>query len=235
MSMNKPELYLEMARRVCAGERLSEHDIQLLVESPDKDVFDLLPGADLIREHFWGKSIHLCAITNGKSGKCSEDCAFCAQSISFQTNAPIYGLKEAEELARDAESFADTPVNRFSVVTSGKRASRSTVDRVIETLSRMQPGRLRYCASLGIAGDEELQRLKAAGVSRYHHNLETARSHFPKICTTHSYDDRVQTIEAARRAGMEVCSGGIFGMGETDAQAVELALELQRLGVSSSR
>lgn len=231
--MKYPELSLEMARKVCDGGRLSDREIQYLIDWPEEEFFDLLPGANLIRRHFWGNGIHLCAISNGKSGRCPEDCAFCAQSIHFSTNAPVYGLKPTDELVKDAEVYVGTPVNRFSIVASGRRVSSRTIDRVAETYGKLESSQLSYCASLGVADEDDLRRLKAAGVSRYHHNLETARSHFPNICTTHTYDERVETIEAAKRVGLQVCSGGIFGMGETDAQVVELALELKRLRVDS--
>ncbi len=199
----------------------------------EKDVLHLIAGADLIREHFFKKEIHLCTICNGKSGKCTEDCSFCSQSKFFETKIEQYPLLPKEKLQEGAIVLKDSPINRYSIVTSGKRIPREEVKKIANAISELDIDNLEYCVSLGILDDEDFSILKKSGVSRYHHNLETARSFFKNICTTHSFDDRVNTIKAAKKNGMSVCAGGLFGLGETDEQVLELALELRDLDVDA--
>ena len=232
MSLNT-EHYLSIARRIIAGSPPDLKTLEDICETPDEAVFTLLPGADLIRNFYRGKKIHLCTICNAKSGKCSEDCGFCPQSAFHQTPIENYGLLEKEELTQIPKSLSDTPVNRYSVVTSGRGLSSEEVDLVAQAFSSLEKKRLSYCASLGIIQDRDFEILKNAGVTRYHHNLETAESHFKKTCTTHTFKDRVDTIKRAQKAGFEICSGGIFGIGETNRQVLELALELKRLKVDA--
>ena len=224
---------LTLAEEILSGIVPSEAQYRRLAETPDQDAFALLPGADMIREHYFGRGIHLCVICNGKSGRCSEDCAFCAQSAHHKTEARIYPLRDKESLKRAGIKAAETPVNRYSIVTSGKRLPRREVVAVAEALAEIDTGKIGTCASLGILEAEDFEVLKSAGVTRYHHNLETARSHFDRICTTHTYESRIETIRAANAAGLSVCSGGIFGIGETDAQVLELALTLKALDVDA--
>lgn len=222
-----------LAEEILSGITPPEARYRQLAETPDQEAFALLPGADMIREHFFGRGVHLCVICNGKSGRCSENCAFCAQSSHHQAEAPTYPLKDKDSLKRAGLEAAGTPIHRYSIVTTGRRLPRREVRAVAEALRELDTARIHTCASLGILDSEDFAILKAAGVSRYHHNLETARSHFHRICTTHTYEERIETIRAARAAGFSVCSGGIFGLGETDAQILELALTLKALDVDA--
>ncbi|MFP4391096.1 MAG: biotin synthase BioB [Desulfococcaceae bacterium] len=224
---------LNLADRIAGGEEADPHGLYELAEIPETAIFDLLPGADRLRRHYFRDRIRMCGILNAKSGRCSEDCGFCAQSGHAETDAPIYPLMSAESIREAAERAADQQLGRFSVVTTGRRLPREEVAAVAEAIAGMPAGMGR-CASLGILETKDFEILRKAGVTRYHHNLETAESHFPAICTTHAYPDRVDTIRAAHKAGMSVCSGGIFGLGETDAQVVELALTLRNLPVTAA-
>lgn len=225
--------YLDMAARLINGESLEPGALSRMADAPDKAVWAMLPGADRLRRHAFGDRVHLCNIRNGKSGRCSEDCAFCAQSAHARTDAPVYPLQEAESLIEGAAFTVQSSIHRYSIVTSGKGPTARDLERITDAFSRMPKHGARYCASLGILDVEGMRRLKVAGVSRYHHNLETPRSHFGKICATHSFDDRVETIRAAKAAGLSVCAGGIFGLGESDRQVVEMALELRSLDVDA--
>lgn len=227
------EHYLSIARGIITDSPPDLKILQEICETPDEAVFNLLPGADLIRNFHKGKKIHLCTIGNAKSGKCSEDCGFCPQSAFHQTQIDNYGLLGKEELIRIPKSLSDAHVNRYSVVTSGRGLGSDEVGLVAQAFSSLEKTRLSHCASLGIIQDRDFEILKKAGITRYHHNLETAESFFEKTCTTHTFKDRVDTIKRAQKAGFEICSGGIFGIGETDSQVLELALELKRLDIDA--
>lgn len=231
--IDKRLYFLKLARRTLAGEVLDAVLLRGLLSMPEEDLLPFCAGADLLREAHFGRTIHLCAIHNGKSGRCSEDCSFCSQSIRATTDAPVYPLQSVEDLAAPGKRLEDTPVNRYSIVTSGRGLPPEETRRVAQALSQIDPVRLSTCASLGIIGKNELEALKAAGVTRYHHNLETAASHFAAVCTTHTYEERLRTLQEARRAGLSLCCGGIFGLGESDDQILELALTLRELRVDA--
>lgn len=199
----------------------------------DKDIIGLLNGSDLIRDHFFGSLIHLCTICNGKSGRCSEDCKFCSQSAFYKTDAPLYPVMEKKELVKGGLYAAEKPINRYSIVTTGKGLPSEEVKKVAEAMSEIDGSKIGRCASLGILDEEDLIILKDAGVNRYHHNLEASKGYFNEVCTTHTYEDRVATILSAKKLGMEVCAGGIFGIGETDDHILEMALDLRRLDIDS--
>lgn len=225
--------YIELAENILAGTVPDTSTLTNIARTPDADVFNLLPGASLLRNAHSGNTVHLCNICNGKSGRCSENCRFCSQSAFSQTDAPVYPLLSADALKKGAEYTARTPIRRYSVVTSGRGLPGNEVELLAAAFAEMPKENARYCASLGILAQEELEILKNAGVGRYHHNLETARSHFDAVCSTHSYDERMDTIRAAQAAGMSVCAGGIFGIGESDDQVLELALTLRELDVDA--
>ena len=220
---------------ILAGHRLNAEEALRLAKIPDRLLWDLLALADRVRRQHKGNRVHTCTILNGKSGKCSEDCGFCSQSHLAQTDAAIYGLMPKEQMQEAAHAALRSGVDRFAVVTSGRGLPREQVTQVAEAFAELPQGNAstHWCASLGILGLEELRQLRASGITRFHHNLETARSLFPTICSSHSYDDRIATVKAAQAAGMSVCSGGIFGLGESDEQVVEMALELRNLKVDS--
>ena len=181
-----------------------------------------------------GKSFSLCSIINAKSGNCSEDCRFCAQSARYQTEAPVYPLLDKAQILSAAREAQRIGASRFSLVTSGRGLASEDLGQVLEIISaiRKEVG-IKVCASLGILGESELRQLKEAGVSRYHHNLESSREFFPRICTTHSFADRVATIKAAQDVGLSVCSGGIFGLGESEADRLSMAISLGEYGIDS--
>ena len=199
-----------------------------------------LPLAELMRQALATKLVHrgtafsLCSIVNAKSGRCSEDCHFCAQSAHYRTEAPVYPLLDKAQILAAAHEAKKNGASRFSLVTSGRGLANDDLLEVLEIIRaiREEVG-IKVCASLGILGEAELGRLKEAGLSRYHHNLETSREFFPRICTTHSFGDRVATIKAAQAVGLEVCSGGIFGLGESEADRLSMAMSLVEYGIDS--
>ena len=194
----------------------------------------LLSGAFLIREHYHGHGIRLCAIVNAKSGRCPEDCAFCAQSAHHRTQIETYALMEPGEILHKAQEAEVMGARRFSIVTSGTALTMSELAKVVQTIRLLkEKTELILCASLGMLAEEHAHQLKEAGLSCYHHNLETAPSFFPEICTTHRYEEDLDTLRCAQGAGLKVCSGGIFGLGESAKQRVELAYTLKEMEVDS--
>jgi biotin synthase len=181
-----------------------------------------------------GRQVSLCSIINAKSGKCSEDCRFCVQSAHYQTDAPVYPLKDRAKVVSAAREAKRIGASRFSLVTSGRGPSRTELIRVAElvTAIREEVG-IPVCASLGIIDRQGFSLLRQAGLSRYHHNLETSREFFPRVATTHTFAERVATIRAAQEAELEVCAGGIFGLGETEDDRISMALTLKELEVAS--
>lgn len=217
--------------RVLNGAQISREEALFLYEQP---LAALSEHADRIRQAFCGDAFDLCTIINAKSGRCSENCAFCAQSAHHHTGATEYPLLSTEEIVAQAQINHDQGVLRFSLVTSGKRLSDTEVEQICDTVRaiRREVG-IAVCVSVGLLDEANFCKLKAAGVSRVHNNLETSRRYFPNVCTTHSFDDKVQAIRAAQAAGLEVCSGGIMGLGETPEDRIDLALSLRVLGVKS--
>ena len=196
--------------------------------------YRILAAVSEIREHFKGKEIILCGITNAKSGKCSEDCKFCAQSSHYPTDAPSYPLKTAAEMIAEADDAARSGAEFFGIVTSGKRIkAQKEWNEIFKAVKGMNKIGIKACASLGLIDVEKASELKAAGLFRYHHNLETSRSFFRNICTTHNYEEDVATIKTARRAGLSVCAGALIGMGEGITHRIELAATLRELDVDS--
>ena len=231
----RKELIDDMIEIALKGQSISS-DKALQLESFTHEELDyLFIGTDRIRDKFKGDDVKICSIVNAKSGRCVEDCSFCAQSSSFQTDAPETELMSVEEMvaaAKEAEAFG---ANEFSIVASGtKMDDRKELDKVIAAVRRIKAEtKLETCCSLGLMELDDLKELKAAGLDRCHHNLETAASFFNKIVTTHTYEDEVKAVQNAKEAGLQVCVGGIFGMGETFAQRVELAFSIQELGTQS--
>ena len=231
----RKELIDDMIEIALKGQSISS-DKALQLESFTHEELDyLFIGTDRIRDKFKGDDVKICSIVNAKSGRCVEDCSFCAQSSSFQTDAPETELMSVEEMvaaAKEAEAFG---ANEFSIVASGtKMDDRKELDKVIAAVRRIKAEtKLETCCSLGLMELDDLKELKAAGLDRCHHNLETAASFFNKIVTTHTYEDEVKAVQNAKEAGLQVCVGGIFGMGETFAQRVELAFSIRELGTQS--
>ena len=222
---------LEIARDIVDGKRLTAADVNFFLTTP---LDDLLTGARLIRENFFGNRVDLCTIINGKSGRCSENCKYCAQAARHHTGVDVYDFLPTDEILTAALANERAGVNRFAIVTSGRALDGKNFERAIEAYSVLR-GKLNIglCASHGILNGDQLRRLKAAGVTRYHHNLETSRRFFPQICTTHTFDDRIATIKLAQGVGLDVCSGGIIGLGETWQDRFDLAFELAALKIDS--
>jgi biotin synthase len=194
----------------------------------------LFAASSEIREHFKGDTITLCGIVNAKSGRCSENCKFCAQSSHYRTNAPSYPLLSSVEMILDAKNAAAGGAHFFGIVTSGKRiAGRSEWAAIYEAIKGIDYLGLKPCASLGMIDQATALELKKAGLVRYHHNLETSRSFFGNICTTHDYEEDIKTIRTAQAAGLSTCCGGLIGLGENIGHRIELALTLKELDVDS--
>ena len=219
------------AKEIMEGKLIGREEALWLWEQP---LEALCEQADRIRKHFCAGRFDLCTIINGKSGRCSENCRFCAQSAHNHTGAAEYPLLSAEEIVAQAKREDSQGVLRYSIVTSGKRLTDREVDEMCEAVRQIRREcRLSVCISFGLLGEEQYRKLKEAGVTRVHNNLETSRNHFPEICTTHTFDDKVAAIRAAQAAGLTVCSGGIMGMGETKEDRIDMALTLRELGIGS--
>jgi biotin synthase len=228
--------YQELAGRAIAGSHISQAEANDLINTPDSELFALLTAAEKIRRHFKGNKVKLCGIVNAKSGRCSEDCSFCAQSAHHKTDCQVYPLMNKNELVEAAKSAEkNMSATCFSFVTSGKTIHSDpelrTLGSALSTIT--SETNLNRCVSLGTLNLEQIKQLKQSGLKRLHHNLETAESYFDKMCTTHSYAERLGTIRLAKEAGLDTCSGGIFGLGETPEQWVEFALTLRELNVES--
>ncbi len=220
-----------LAKEIMEGRLIGREEALWLWEQP---LEELCEQADRIRKHFCAGRFDLCTIINGKSGRCSENCRFCAQSAHNHTGAAEYPLLSAEEIVAQAKREDAQGVLRYSIVTSGKRLTDREVDEMCEAVRQIRREcRLSVCISFGLLGEEQYRKLKEAGVTRVHNNLETSRNHFPEICTTHTFDDKVAAIRAAQAAGLTVCSGGIMGMGETKEDRIDMALTLRELGIGS--
>lgn len=220
--------------------KISREEALTLAKIPndDMDTLNLLfESADEIREKFCGKYFDLCTIINAKSGKCSENCKYCAQSAHFKTNAEVYDLVSKELALCEAKRNEDEGAHRFSLVTSGRglKGNEKELDKLVEIYKYIGENteKIKLCASHGICSKEALQKLYNAGVITYHHNLESSRRYYPNVCTTHTYDDRINTVKNAIAVGMAVCSGGIFGLGENIEDRIDMALDIRDLGVVS--
>lgn len=212
-------------QKACSGELLTRDELLELSEAP---LNALTAAANRIRKVRCGSNFDICSISNIKSGRCPENCAFCAQSSHWQANPAVYPLISVDDAVAQANHDAEAGVHRFSLVASGQRLSAREVEQVALTIAAIKSKvGISVCASLGLLSQDEFATLASAGLERVHNNLETARSFFPHICTTHAYDDKLCAIKAAHAAGLEVCSGGIIGMGESRADRIDLALEIR--------
>ena len=230
-----PEIRIsELGQRVLGGGDITPEEGRWLFNLETReDIFDLLAWANRIREHFKGNKIHLCSIVNIKAGGCSEDCRFCAQSASYETSSPRHSLLEREEVLTAAKEAKANGVTALGLVAAWRGLEEGpALDQLCERLAELkQGGQARPDASLGIIKNQKVaDRLRESGLECYNHNLETSRRFFPQICTTHTYQERVQTIKHLKQAGIKICSGGILGMGETRADRCELAFALKELG-----
>ena len=221
-----------LADEIISGRRLGrDDDLSFFI---DCDLEELGKGADRLRQYFNKDQVDLCTIINGKSGKCGENCKFCAQSAHHNTSCDTYPLLDADRIIAEAKVNEAEGVSRFAIVTSGKSPSAADFEKIISTYEQMR-AELKFglCASLGFLTDEQFERLYKAGVRSYHNNIETSRRYFPSICTSHTFDDKIANIKRAKNAGFSVCSGGIIGMGETWEDRIDMAVTLSTLGISS--
>ncbi len=229
------ELITKAYEFALAGRGITREEALAFTKTDEASIFDVLVRTDAIRREFKGIEVNLCSIVNAKSGECSQDCTFCSQSTHYDTAVDNFPMLDSKSLVRAALEAEEKGAREFSIVTSGLGVEESgDIETLVEALKGMDDNsRMERCASLGIVEDDVLKKLKKAGLESYHHNLETARSFFPEICTTHDYEDDVETIRRAKEAGFYICSGGLFGMGESWAQRVELIETLRDLAVDS--
>lgn len=226
----------ELGRRVLDGGHLRRDEAQFLFDlESSADIYDLLSWANRVREQFKGNKIHLCSIVNAKAGACSENCSFCAQSSFYQTGSPKYGFVDPEPVFEAADEANRNSVTAVGLVAAWKGLNEGPMlDEVCARIRELKDsGKTRPDASLGIIKNRRVaDRLKEAGLECYGHNLESSRRFFPNTCTTHTYDDRVQTIGYLKKAGIKICSGGIIGMGETREDRCDLAFSLKEIGAN---
>lgn len=217
--------------KVLNGEQITKAEALYLYAQP---LDELCESADSIRRHFCSNGFDICTIINGKSGCCSENCKFCAQSAHHHTDVVQYPLLSAEEIVAQAKVNHQQGVLRYSIVTSGKRLSDAEVDQMCEAVRRIKAEvGISVCVSFGLLQEAQFRKLKEAGVVRVHNNLETSRNYFPNICSTHTFAEKVNAIRAAQAAGLSVCSGGIMGLGETPEDRIDMAISLRELGIKS--
>lgn len=223
-----------LATRVLNGHQLTADEAKEVLACPDEEILDLLHAAYRIRHHYFGKTVQLYFLMNAKSGLCPEDCGYCSQSKVSEAEIPRYNLLNREQILAGAKAAAERNAKTYCIVISARGPNEremSAVEKLIPEIK--QQYNLDICACLGLLTPEQADRLKACGVDRVNHNLNTGADYYGEICSTHTYADRVNTLKAVRDAGMELCSGGIVGMGEQPRDVVDMALELRALGVES--
>lgn len=215
-----------------SGESLTDGDVEGLLVESRRDIYGLLHGANTIRRKFFGDRVRFCSIAPARLGGCDQDCRFCAQSNRYNSRVPA-GTVSDRQILDAAVRARQCGVKRFGVVCSGGKPTAKDLSRLVSLAGQIRSLNMEVCASAGMIGAAEAKDLADAGVTRYNHNLETSRRHFSHIVTTHTYQDRIKTIEAAKQEGLSVCAGGIFGIGENDEDRVQIALELRRIDVDT--
>ncbi len=223
---------LDLAQEIIDGRRITrEDDLSFFLNC---DLQELCEGADRIRAYFIGDKVDLCSIINGRSGRCPEDCKYCAQSAHYHTNCEVYDFLPEEKIVEACKMNESEGVDRFSIVTAGKALTGEEFDKAIHAFETMhRECKIDLCASMGFLNEEQLHRLHEAGVTSYHHNIETSKRNFPNICSTHTYDQKIETLKKVKAEGMCACSGGIVGMGETWEDRLDMAISLAELGIDS--
>ena len=219
--------------RVISGQSITKVEAIQISALPKTEIFDLFAAANKIRQAFRGDSVDLCAIVNAKSGACPEDCSYCAQSSRSKTETAIYPLINKNAVIEKAKEARDAGVKRFCIVTSGRKIGKNELKEICSMIKDIRGMGLLPCSTLGLLNKDELKFLKDSGLERYHHNLETSERFFPEICRTHTYSDKLKTIDSAIAAGLSVCSGGIFGLGETWEDRIDMAFKLKELPIDS--
>lgn len=222
-----------MTQSIIDGYRLKKDEafVQDMLTLP---LAALQEGAGALQRHFCGNHVDFCTIINARSGRCGENCKYCAQAACHHTSCEEYDFLDEKTIMETAKMDQDAGANRFAMVTSGRALTGKDFDKALSIYKAMKKDlTIDLCASHGILSEDQLRSLFASGVTSYHHNIETSRRFFPHICTSHTFDDRIRTIKAAQRAGFCVCSGGIIGMGETWQDRIDMAFTLQELGIES--
>ena len=223
---------LDLAQEIIKGRRISrEDDLSVFLNC---DLEELCKGADAIREYFIGDKVDLCSIINGRSGRCPEDCKYCAQSAHYHTSCEMYDFLPTEKILEACKLNEREGVDRFSIVTAGRALTGEEFDKAIHAYETMKSQcKIDLWASMGFLNEEQLHRLHMAGVTSYHHNIETSKRNFPNICTTHTYEQKIETLKKVKAEGMCACSGGIIGMGETWEDRLDMAISLAELEIDS--
>ena len=222
----------KVGEKVLEGGNIGMQDVLPLLGAKGPDILDLAAAANRVREEFNGNKVDLCSLLNVKSGRRSEDCAFCAQSGHYKTEAPVYPLLDINRIVGEAREAQKKGTGRFCLISSGRALNDKEFETILSALDRIRKETaLDLDCSLGTLSADRAEALNKIGVTRYNHNLETAESHFSKICTTHSFQDRVQTVAVLKDRGFSICCGGIIGLGESPQQRLELAFSLRQLGI----
>jgi biotin synthase len=223
-----------LADRVLAGHQTTTEEALAILRSPDDQLLDLLAAAYRIRRRHFGNTVQLYFLMNAKSGLCPEDCSYCSQSKVSEAEIPKYNILSRDKILDGARLAAERDAKTYCIVISARGPNEREMQAVEEMVPLVKERYdLKVCACLGLLSDEQAQRLKACGVDRVNHNLTTSREHYENICSTHTFQDRIDTLAAVRRAGMEICSGGILGMGESDEDVVRMARDLRDLNAES--
>lgn len=227
--MNTTKAY-KLIEEILNGKQL---DAKELTDILQLETSVLCALAHLLKYEFSANTVELCAIINARSGACPEDCSFCAQSSKAKTSIAVYPLVDKDVVLQKAHEAKNNNVSRFCIVTSGRRVSAKDLKQIASMIAEIRNMGLQPCATLGLLAKDDLLMLKEAGLQRYHHNLETSRRFFPEICQSHSYDDKLKTLTAVKEVGLSLCCGGIFGMGETWQDRIDMALTIRELDVQS--
>ncbi|MEK6672665.1 MAG: biotin synthase BioB [Nitrospirota bacterium] len=219
--------------KVLDGKRLSRDEAFSLTSVRGAELFELFSAASRIREEFRGNGVDLCSIVNAKSGECPEDCSYCSQSAISKADVPVYPLVKEDVVMEKVMEAKDAGVKRFCIVTSGRKVNREELREIASMVGKIREAGLLPCATLGLLDKEELLLLQDSGLERYHHNLETSERFFTEVCRTHTYKDKLNTINAAKSSGLSLCSGGIFGIGEEWQDRIEMAFALKEINPDS--
>jgi biotin synthase len=222
--------WCDLAEHVLDGRHLTQAEGLNMLQAADEELLDLLVASYRVRHFYFGNRVDLNFLINAKSGQCGEDCGYCSQSRVSKAEIPRYSLLTADEILDGAKKAAEHQAKTYCAVISGRAPSDQELDTLAGVVPKIKEAYgLKVCFSVGLLTLDQAKRIKVAGVDRVNHNLNTSRRFYPSICTTHTYDDRLNTLRFVRQSGLEICSGGIVGMGETDADVVDLALELGQL------
>jgi biotin synthase len=226
--------FQQLAEKALQGIVPDRAELQAVLDAPDEQIPELVSAAFKVRHHYYGKRVQIHVLQNAKSGLCPEDCHYCSQSSVSDAPIDRYPFMSKEKLVENAERAKAAGAVRFCIVNSGRGPTNKEIDEIAEAVREIREKTgMNICCSLGLMTEEKIQRLKAVGVGRVNHNLNTSRRHHPEIVTTHSYEDRVATIENVKHAGVGTCSGGIIGMGESDDDIIDLALSLRAMDIES--